>query len=310
MQACVRNPATAQCQPEPGFAPHRHRWSKRGFGDRLGLCCHPVLLGRRRERSLQPLAISLEKWLLAALTQGAGNSPGKAQGRDPGEAAGWERGGQPARLRSPYRCRHHVPHQHADKEGSDHGPYPVNPVIVPVVRYQSWPEGSGGIHAGSGHAASERGTNRLHQPCGTRHRDLSPSLLGQGDAQGWRQQRTPPGLLAGGLALFWVGGRLGPPRPPSRHCCSVPGDSLLLQRNDARTRAAAAQRPARPDSPRWLLASGHLPSLTSVCKIPGKTRCGVEARVPSLFWSLPGAGLLNRGSSVPHDGSGAGQERR
>lgn len=119
-----------------------------------------------------------------------------------------------------------------------------------------------------------------------------------------------PGLLAGGLALFWGGGRLGPPRPPSRHCCSVPGDCLLLQPNDAQTRAAAARGPARPDSPRWLLTGGHLPSLTSVCKIPGKIRRRVEARVPSLFWGLPGAGLLNRGSSVPHVGSGAGQERR
>lgn len=139
----------------------------------------------------------------------------EAQGRAPGEAAGWERGGQPARLRSPYRRGHHVPHQHADKEGSDHGPYPVNPVIVPVVCYQSWPKGSGRIHAGSGHAASERGTNRLRQPCRTRDWHSSSLLPGQGDARGAAAHPSRDSTL--GLALLWVGSRLGPPRPPSRH---------------------------------------------------------------------------------------------
>lgn len=209
---------------------------------------------------------SIGKWLLAALTQGAGKQPGSEQGRAHRGGGRVGRGGQPVWLRSPSCSGHNVPHQQTDKEGSNRGPYPVNPVIVPVVCYQSWPEGSGRIHAGSGHATSERGTNQLCQPCGTRDRHPSPSFPGWGNAQaGKGRQRTPPGAPCQGSGPALGGWQAQTTLVPIQaRLLGAWGQFALAAKGSQDLSPALLQHREHPShpSPRRLLTGRYLPLQT------------------------------------------------
>lgn len=184
-----------QQQPSPD-SPHRNtRTEQMWIWRQVGSLLLPCRRGKEKGRE-SPTLGHLSGKAACSLDLGSREAARQCVGESPGEAAEGERGAQPARLHSPYHCGHHLPHQHTDEEASDHGPYPVNPVVVPVVCYQSWPKGSGRIHAGSGHATAERGTNQLlrHETGTHPPHCLDRAMHGLGGGAGWwGQQCTPAG---------------------------------------------------------------------------------------------------------------------
>lgn len=199
---------------------------------------------------------------------------------------------------SPGRRGQHVPHQRRDEQGSGHGPCPVHPVVVPVVGHQSWPEGSGRVHAGSGHAASARGTTRLRHPAG--HEASTHPAPAQGRAQAGRCWGAAASPAHGSWLRLALLGLLSGRRHPG----CIPAQLLCVW----------GHFPSRmPRAERLLCCSAGTscsPAFAlTVCEL-GKTQRGLEAPVSRLFGGLLGAGLFNKESSVTHVGSRAGQERQ
>lgn len=204
-----------------------------------------------------------------------------------------QREGQPAGSHS--QCHHqcHVPHQHPDEEGSHHGPYPVHPVVVPAVCHQSWPEGSGWVHAGSGHATPGRGTERLCHHSRTREQH-PPSQCWDGAMRGVGAAAPPSqGSFPG---LWWAVG-LDHPGPH-------PGTAAWFSMEDGFPRQLRAAWPQQQ-----LLTSTGLHS--QVGEFLGQTQPGVEAPVLTYSGAHQAPGFTQGRLHATHRShTGAGQEGR